>query len=129
MPKTAIISSKAPSNAGPYSPALRVGDFVFVSGQASIDPITHEILGDTIEEQARNALKCVEALLHEAGASLSDVVKVTTFLTHAEDYEKFSKVYEEFFTEQPLPTRTTVAAGQVWDHLIKIECIAYVGQD
>jgi len=129
MPKTLVQSPRAPIGPGPYSPALRVGDFVFVSGQASIDPETHEIIGETIEEQARNTLTFIQALLEEAGASLDDVVKVTTFLTHAEDYERFSAVYEEFFRNEPLPTRSTVAAAQVWDHLIKMDGIAYVGKD
>ena len=128
MPKTLVQSSRAPVGPGPYSPALRVGDFVFVSGQASIDPDSHEIIGETIEEQARNTLAFIQALLEEAGATMDDVVRVTTFLTHAEDYERFSAVYEEFFRNEPLPTRTTVAAAQVWDHLIKMDCIAYVGK-
>ena len=127
MPKTSVVSPAAPQGAGPYSPALRVGDFVFVSGHASLDPVTHEILGDTIEEQTRNTLGCVKALLEAAGATLDDVVKVTTFLAHAQDYSRFAAVYEEFFTNDPLPTCSTVCAGQVWDHLIKLECIAYVG--
>ena len=129
MPKTLVQSPRAPIGPGPYSPALRVGDFVFLSGQASIDPDTHEIIGETIEEQARNTLTFIQALLEAAGASLDDVVKVTPFLTHAEDYERFSAVYEEFFRNEPLPTRTTVAAAQVWDHLIKMDCIAYVGKE
>ena len=129
MPKTVIQSSRAPVGPGPYSPALRVGDFVFLSGQASIDPDTHKIIGETIEEQARNTLTFIKVLLEEAGATLDDVVRVTTFLTHAEDYERFSAVYEEFFCNEPLPTRTTVAAAQVWDHLIKMDCIAYTGKD
>ena len=128
MPKIAVVSPRAPSGAGPYSPALRVGDFIFISGQSSIDPDTHEILGKTIEEQTRISIGYLKALLEAAGATLDDVVKVTTFLAHAEDYERFSAVYEEFFCEEPLPTRSTVSAGQVWDHLIKIECIAYVGK-
>lgn len=127
MAKTAVVSPDAPQGAGPYSPAMRVGDFVFVSGQASLDPITHEILGDTIEEQTRHTLGCVKALLQAAGATLEDVVKVTTFLAHAEDYHRFVAVYKEFFKTEPLPTCSTVAAAQVWDHLIKLECIAYVG--
>lgn len=128
MSKIAVVSPKAPSGAGPYTPALRVGDFVFLSGQSAIDPVTYEILGDTIEEQTRISITYMKVLLEEAGATLNDVVKVTTFLAHAEDYEGFSAVYEEFFTQEPLPTRTTVEAAQVWDHLIKIECIAYVGK-
>ena len=128
MPKTAVRSPRAPRGPGPYSPAVRVGDFIFISGQASIDPDTHEILGETIEEQTRNALAYIKALLEAAGATLGDVVKVTTFLAHAEDYDRFSAVYEEFFCDEPLPARSTVSAGQVWDHLIKIECIAYVGK-
>ena len=129
MPKIAVVSPRAPSGAGPYSPALRVGDFIFISGQSSIDPDTHEILGKTIEEQTRISIGYLKALLEAAGATLGDVVKVTTFLADAEDYERFSAVYEEFFYEEPLPTRSTVSAGQVWDHLIKIECIAYVGKN
>ncbi len=127
MPKTAIVSDKAPQGHGLYSPAVRAGDFIFVSGQVAIDPATDATLADGVADQTRHAFRHIQTLLEAGGATLDDVVKVNSFLARREDYETFSAVYSEFFHEEPVPARTTVSAGQVWDLLVKIDCIAYTG--
>jgi 2-iminobutanoate/2-iminopropanoate deaminase len=106
--KRLITSRDAPSGTGPYSPALVVGNFVFVSGQGPLDPRTHEIRGAGIEEQTRLTFANVEALLKAAGSSLLDVVKVNVYLSDMDNYRLFNSIYGGLF-EKPYPVRTTVA--------------------
>ena len=95
---------------GPYSPGLRVGDFVFVSSQVPIDPETGEVTGETIEEQTRRTLNNVKAVLEAAGAGMDDCVKVTVHLQDISEFDRFNEVYSGFFGD-PKPTRTTVESG------------------
>lgn len=126
MVRKAIIADNAPVGAGPYSPAIRAGDFLFLSGIGALHPKTHEILGDDIETQTRHTFTNVEAILKAGGATLDHVVKMDVYLQNPEDYEAFNRTYAGYFTE-PYPARLTVGAGQVWDMLIKMDCIAYLG--
>lgn len=127
MRKTTIISSDAPSDTGPYSPAIGAGGFVFVSGQGPLHPQTHEIQGTTIEEQTRYTLNNIKALLEAADASMDDVVKVNAYLANAGDFDKFSVTYAEYFPRF-LPARTTVGCGLV-EGLVEIDCVAYIGSE
>ena len=129
MSISAVTSSDAPSGPGPYSPAIRAGDLVFVSAQSPIDPDSHEIQGSDIETQTRRALDNVAALLEAAGAKFSQIVKVNAYLADPEDYERFNAIYESYFDMDPKPARTTVSVVHIWDsrQRIKVECIAYVG--
>lgn len=114
-----IDSKKAPPPVGPYPHARRVGDFIFVSGMGPRKPGTKEIPGVTLNEQGEvtshdielqthSVIQNISAVLEEAGASLKDVVDVQVFLTHMkEDFQKFNKVYGEYFREIGA-TRTTV---------------------
>ena len=121
-----IISDDAPVGAGPYSPAIRAGDFLFLSGIGALHPETHQILGDTIADQTRQTMANIVAILKAGGATLDDVVKIDVYLQDPDDYETFNTVYAEYFSP-PYPARLTVGAGQVWDMLIKMDCIAYLG--
>ncbi len=129
MPIDAITSSDAPTGPGPYSPAIRAGDLVFVSAQSPIHPETQEIQGVDIETQTRRSLDNVKALLEAAGASLSRIVKVNAYIADPDDYDGFNEVYESYFDFEPKPARTTVSVAHIWDsrQRIKIECVAYVG--
>jgi 2-iminobutanoate/2-iminopropanoate deaminase len=89
--KHVITSPDAPSGTGPYSPALVVGDFVYVAGQGPLDPVTHEIRGSTIEEQMRLTFKNIAALLAAAGSSLASVIKVNVYLSDMANYEMFTQ--------------------------------------
>ncbi len=120
--KRAITSDNAPSGTGPYSPALVVGDFVYVSGQGPLDPRTHEIRGTNIEEQTRLTFDNIEALLKAAGSSLQSVIKVNVYLSDLDNYEKFNNTYCGLFRE-PYPVRTTVACG-LQGILIEVDCVA-----
>jgi len=95
---------------GPYSPGLRVGDFLFDSGQVPIDHETGEVTGKTIEEQTRRTLNNVKAVLEAAGAGMDDCVKVTVHLQDISEFDRFNEVYSGFFGD-PKPTRTTVESG------------------
>lgn len=105
--KEPIVSENAPKPVGPYSPALRVGDFVFVSGQGAIDPESGKLVGETIEEQTRRTLENIKALLEAAGATLADCIKVTVHLADINLFGRFNAIYAEYFPD-PKPTRTTV---------------------
>jgi 2-iminobutanoate/2-iminopropanoate deaminase len=112
-----------PPPKGPYTPAVRAGEFVFVSGQTPRDPATGEIVGDTIEAQSRQTLANVERVLAAAGAVLADVVSVTVYLTSVDDWDAFNAVYRERFGE-PYPTRTVVGAS-LRGILVEVSAVAY----
>ena len=114
-----------PKPRGPYTPVIRAGDFVFVSGQGPVDPVTDQMSYGDIQHETRVTLNNVKRLLEVAGASLADVVKVSVFLLDGKDFPAMNEVYREFFDDQR-PTRTTVAVAFA-DPTIKIEidCIAY----
>jgi 2-iminobutanoate/2-iminopropanoate deaminase len=108
---------------GPYSPAVRAGDFVYVSGQVPRDPATGTLAGEDIATQTRAVLSNLRRVLEQAGASISDVVSVTVYLQHASDWGAMNAVYSEVFTK-PYPTRTTVGAD-LRDVLVEISAIAF----
>lgn len=105
-----------------FSQAVRVGDLVFVSGQVGDDLETFEVVGDTIEEQTRQCLKNVEEILAEAGLTLDHVVRVSAYLSHPEDFDRFNKTYSEIFSK-PYPARIT-GYVDMRDYLLEMEVIA-----
>jgi len=108
----------------PFSPAIRAGDYIFVSGQAGfVDAKGNEIKG--VEAQVRLCLENMKRVLVAAGAPLDDVVKVTVFLRNEEDFAKMNEVYQGYFPEDK-PARSTVIAGLALPTmLVEMECIAY----
>ena len=114
-----------PKPRGPYTPVIRAGDFVFVSGQGPVDPVTDQMSYGDIQHETRVTLNNVKRLLEVAGASLADVVKVSVFLVDGKDFPAMNEVYREFFDDQR-PTRTTVAVAFADPTMkIEIDCIAY----
>ncbi|MGI8989016.1 MAG: RidA family protein [Bryobacteraceae bacterium] len=110
---------------GPYSPAVRAGDFIFVAGQGPVDPATDKMsLGD-IRHETRLVLGNIQRILEGVGASLHDVVKCSVFLADGGDFAAMNEVYAEFFGEQK-PARTTVACRFAMPEMkVEIDCIAY----
>jgi 2-iminobutanoate/2-iminopropanoate deaminase len=104
-----IATDNAPKPVGPYSQAVRMGKLLFTAGQLSFDPKSGAIVGTTIEEQTRQVLGNVKAILMAGGCTLRDVVKVTVYLKRTADFAGMNNVYKEFFAEKP-PARTTVQA-------------------
>jgi 2-iminobutanoate/2-iminopropanoate deaminase len=108
---------------GPYSPAVRAGDFIYVSGQTPRDPMTGELAGGDVATQTRFTLSNVQRMLEQAGATMRDVVSVTLYLQHMDDWTTANGVYTEFFTS-PYPSRTAVGCD-LRDILVEISAVAY----
>jgi len=120
-----IKTEHAPAAIGPYSQAVRVGDFLFASGQLGIDPSTGK-LQEGVEAQARQALANVQALLAAGGTTPNKVVKATIFLANMADFAKVNAIYGELFAHEP-PARSTVqVAALPLGGLVEIEVIALV---
>lgn len=119
-----VETKNAPAAIGPFSQGVQAGNMLFVSGQLPIDPKTGLFAGDDIESQTRQSLANVNAVLEEAGFSMSDVVKTTVLMQNMDDFAKMNAIYAECFTE-PFPAR---AAFEVVclpkKALIEIEAIA-----
>lgn len=122
--RSAVTSGKLPAVKGPYSPAIRAGGFVFVSGQGPIDPKSGEPVKGPIEDQTRLVLENVRAILEAAGSSLDRVVKTTVYLADIQDFAAMNEVYATFFGDQP-PARTTIQAANLPLGIgVEIEAIA-----
>lgn len=121
---TPVILPNVPAPAGAYSPGVRAGNLLFVSGQTPRDPATGQIVGESIEEQTRVTLTNVERILTTAGASLSQVVSVTVYLSDDDNWGRFNEVYKTVFSA-PYPTRAVVGA-ELRGILVEISAIAYI---
>jgi 2-iminobutanoate/2-iminopropanoate deaminase len=108
---------------GAYTPAIRAGDLIFVSGQVPIDPATGKLIGSSVAEQTNAVLDRVEHVLSAAGATLADIVSVTAYLATIDDWDEFNHAYRARMTA-PYPTRTTVGA-QLHGFLVEISVVAY----
>jgi 2-iminobutanoate/2-iminopropanoate deaminase len=121
--RTVISTELAPKAIGPYSQAIRVGDFIFTAGQIPIDPATGQLIEGDISAQTRRALMNVSAILDAAGTAMSKVVKTTVFMANMNDFSLMNAVYAEFFPEDP-PARSTFAVAALpRNALIEIETI------
>jgi 2-iminobutanoate/2-iminopropanoate deaminase len=123
MDAVAITSDSVPAPAGPYSAALEVGEWVFLSGQGGFDPKTGRLAGNTIEEQTEQALRNTSALLEAAGCTLRNVVSCLVHLSDLSLFSRFNATYGKHFQE-PRPVRTTVGAPLVLGMLVEITVIA-----
>jgi 2-iminobutanoate/2-iminopropanoate deaminase len=122
MSKKVIAVPNAPGL--PFSPAIKAGDYIFVSGQVGLADASGGKL-ETIEAQTRQCLENIKQILAVAGSSLGDVVKVTVFLSQLDDFAKMNEVYQGYFTED-FPARSTAITGLVHPRiLVEMECIAY----
>lgn len=115
-----------PPPAGAYSPGVRAGDLLFVSGQVPKDPRTGAVVGDEVREQTRQVLRNLEGVLTAGGASLADVVSVTVYLQDEDDWGAFNEVYKTVFSP-PYPTRAVVGA-QLRGILVEVSAIAHLGR-
>ncbi len=121
-----ITATAAPNPQGPYSHAVKAGGFVFVSGQAALDPETSKPIEGTVAEETHRTIQNLQAILEASGAGLDDVVKCSVFLADIRDFGAMNSVYAEYFG-QAKPARTTVQAVLPAAGLkVEIDCIAYV---
>ena len=129
MSKTVISTPSAPNAVGPYSQAIRSGNYVFTAGQVALDPATQQMVSGGITEQTRRALENQKAILEAAGTSLARVVKATVFLKDFNDFATMNAIYAEYLAPQGVgaPARTTVEAARLpKDALVEIELVAEV---
>lgn len=124
MPIESIHPAGAPTPAGPYSPGIAAGGFVFCSGQTGRDPQTGVLAPGGVADQTRQVLRNLEVVLQAAGLGLADVVKTTVFLTDMDDFDAMNEAYAAVFGGHR-PARTTVEVSRLpRGGLVEIECIA-----
>ncbi len=117
--------SKIPAAVGPYSSHRIVNGFLYASGQLPLNPETNAIEAQTIEEQTKQSLTNVKAILESEGYSMSDVIKTTVYLDKIEDFGKMNEVYGQFFAE-PYPARSAVEVANLPKAaLVEIEVVAF----
>ncbi len=128
MERTQINTSQAPAAIGPYSQAIRTGQFIYTSGQIPLDPDSAELVEEDIAAQTHRVLQNLQAVLNSAGTSLHNVIKTTVFLTRMSDFQAMNAVYATYFNQGGvLPARTTVAVAELpRKALVEIECVALI---
>ncbi len=124
MPKQIVSTANAPDPAGAYSQAIIANGMVYTAGQVPLVPGTKQLVAGGIQEQTRQSLENIQAILEAAGTSLANVVKVTVFLANISDFAAFNAVYAQYFPQHP-PARSTIQAGALpLDARIEIEAVA-----
>lgn len=123
--KSIIATTNAPAAIGPYSQAVKIGNFLFTSGQIPLDPTTGQVVYGPVDVQAHQVLTNLKAVLEAAGSSLDKVVKTTVFIKDMNHFASINTVYASFFTSEP-PARSCVEVARLpKDVLVEIEAIAY----
>ncbi|MBI5815261.1 MAG: RidA family protein [Nitrospinae bacterium] len=124
MEKKTVYTIAAPRPVGPYSQAVALGDTVYTAGQIGLDPKTGKLAGDDVQAQTRQVMSNLEAVLSEAGASFTNVVKTTIYLADMKDFPVVNEIYGAMFKDNP-PARSTVqVAGLPLGALVEIDMIA-----
>ena len=124
MTRQAVSSPGAPSAIGPYSPAIRAGQFLFVSGQVPIDPATGQIVEGDVQAQTRRVMENIGALLTAGRLTFAHVVRTTVYLADMNDFAAMNEVYGEYF-QAPAPARATVQVARLpRDARLEIDVIA-----
>ena len=124
--RASVRTDAAPAALGPYSQAIRAGQFLFVSGQLALDPATGEFVEGGIGDQTRRVLQNIGTILEAAGSSLAKVVRTTVYLADIADFSAMNQAYATFFAP-PYPARSTIQAAKLpKDARIEVDVIAYV---
>ena len=127
MKKKVVRTPLGPAAIGPYSQAIKAGNFVFVSGQIPLDPATGMLIEDkSIRAQTRRALLNLQGILAASGASINDVVRTTVFLTDMNNFTEMNAVYAEFFHTSPAARSTVEVSRLPKDVAVEIDCIAFL---
>ncbi len=125
MDKKIIETSQAPAAIGPYSQAIRIGDFLYTSGQISLDPETMEMITGNIEVETKKVLENIETILNADGLNLNNVIKTTVYLTDLSEFARMNQVYEKFFAETK-PARACIqVAALPKGAKVEIDAIAH----
>jgi len=126
MKKEVILTDKAPGAIGPYSQAIKIGDFLFTSGQIPIDPKTGDLVVSDIQKETLQVLENLKAVVEAAGATLDQVVKTTIFIKDMNQFALINEVYAKFFPNNP-PARSCVEVARLpKDVNVEIEAIVAI---
>ena len=126
MDKKIIKTHKAPQAIGPYSQAVKSGNFIFASGQIPLDPVSGEMAENDIKKQTERVMENIKGLLESENLTMANIIKTTCFLTDMANFAAFNEVYANYFPENP-PARSTVAIKALpKDALVEVEIIAVV---
>ena len=127
--KQEIKTTKAPQAVGPYSQAIKVGNFIYCSGNIGTDPKINSVVSGGIREETKKTLENLSEVLKAAGVTINDVIKTTVYLKNLADYPVMNEVYATFF-RKPFPARATVEVAKLpKGALVEIECVAYAKGD
>jgi 2-iminobutanoate/2-iminopropanoate deaminase len=127
--KQAVSTKDAPAAIGPYSQAIRIGSFLYTSGQVALDPASGALVTGGVAEQTVRVIENLKAVLAATGASLAQVVKTTVFLKNIGDFAVMNEVYGRYFAGEDViaPARSTVEVARLpKDALVEIEVIAHL---
>ena len=126
MQKKSVKTTEAPEAIGPYSQAIRIGDFLYTSGQISLDPKTMEMITGNIELETEKVLQNIEAILSAEGLNFGHVIKTTVYLTDLSEFTRMNQVYEKFFSNTK-PARACVqVAALPKGAKVEIDAIAHL---
>lgn len=126
MAKTVVSTESAPGAIGPYSQAIRAGELLFLSGQIPLDPATGQLVSGSIEDETRQVMRNLEAVLKAGGATFDHVVRTTIFLTDLGDFAAVNQVYGTYFKDAP-PARATVQVAALPRGVrVEIDAIAHL---
>jgi 2-iminobutanoate/2-iminopropanoate deaminase len=121
-----VSTKKGPIAIGPYSQAVRGGQFIFVSGQISLDPVTQKIIDGDIGQQTEQVLQNIAGILEAGGSSMNEVVRCVVYLKNMSDFEAMNEAYGKIFAA-PLPARSTVEVARLPKNgLVMIEATALI---
>lgn len=127
MMKKIIYTPNAPNPVGPYSQAVQLGNTLYVSGQIAINPTNGEIINDSIENETRQVMNNLKAILEAAGSSFGQVLKCEVFVSDMENYSRINSIYAEFFEEANAPARALVQVANLPKYVnVEISAIAQV---
>ena len=124
--KEVIFTDKAPKPVGPYSQAIKAGNFLFIAGQIPLDPETGTLVEGSFQDKVRRVLENIKAIVEAGGGSLNDIVKVTVYLKDIDKYSEFNEVYSEYFKDSK-PSRVVVGVSNLPKGVdLEVEAIAYI---
>ena len=128
MERTKISTTSAPAAIGPYSQAIRIGQFIYTSGQIALNPADGALVGNDVQTQTQQVMHNLQAVLASAGTTLDNVIKTTVFLASMSDFQAMNAIYAKYFGE-PAPARSTVAVAELpRKALVEIECVALINE-
>ncbi len=126
MVKEIIYTEKAPRPIGPYSQGVKVGSWLFISGQIPIDPVTGQLVEGSFRDKVVRVLENIKAIVEATGGSLENVVKVTVYLRDISKFPEFNEIYAQYFREKP-PARVVVEVSNLPKGVdLEVEAIAYI---